>query len=269
MLTYIPSIGKQPEDVPGLALSGSGASASLTDITLYVSVSGAATAIDLHSRSVSQVTGLLPSGVTGSVLRDGPAELLLWNGATSGVQSGALPVTLTLAASPLWQILAVFARALQSRRRALQSGVAQINVRAANGMWLDWWAASLGIARHAGEPDVLFSARLIGTTLEPRVNGTAIEALFSALGYGLTITDAAGSFMADVAFPANPSGGFTYSHAQIAAILGQVKAAGVTANISFLSAFSDLFSLSDTASGTTPGGPFVYGSSKYAETNWA
>ena len=268
MLTYLPAGLGDSQDVPGLALSGSG-SASLSDLTLYVSVSGGSSVgVDLHSQSVSQVAAQLPSGVTGNVLRDGPAELLLWNGAQTAAQSGALPVTLTIATSPLWQLLGVFSRTLQSRRRSMQSAVSQINVRAATGMWLDLWAASLGITRHAGEPDTLFGARLIGTTLEPNVNGTAIVSLFAALGYGLSITDSAGSFTADFTFPTNPPSGFTYSQAQLAAILYQVKAAGVEAIVRFLSAFTDSLSLSDTASATSPGGAFVYGSSRYAEANW-
>lgn len=272
MLAHLPATaGHDAQEVPALTLSGAaGMTASLSDLTLYLSGTSAA-AIDLHGLSVQQVAGLVPPGITATVLRDGPAELLLWPGQAGGAQAGPLPVTLSLATAPLWQLLAVFARSLESRRRTLQSAIAQINIRSAVGMWLDWWAASLGITRHAGEPDSLFAARLVGTTLEPRVNNVAIEQLFAALGYTVTAADTGpGQAGVDVTYPTNPPAGFVYSQAQIVAIVGQVKAVGVQAVVNFLSAFSDAIGLGpDAATATTPGGPMVWGSSAYAEASLA
>jgi hypothetical protein len=289
MLAHIPvGAGHDPDAMPALLLEASGeGSAALSDLALYLSAAPAysaavlgvyattanpqGVAIDLHGLSVQQVAGLVPPGITATVLRDGPAELLLWPGQTGGVQAGPLPVTLSLATAPLWQLLAVFARSLESRRRNLQSAIAQINIRSAVGMWLDWWAASLGITRHAGEPDSLFAARLVGTTLEPRVNNVAIEQLFAALGYTVTAADTGpGQAGVNVTYPTNPPAGFVYSQAQIAAIVGQVKAVGVQAVVNFLSAFSDAIGLGpDAATATTPGGPMVWGSSAYAEASLA
>ncbi len=270
MLKYVPSgIPQAPDDVPALSIS-SGASLTLSDLTLYVSTGTEAATIDLHGQLVSQVAAQLPSGVTGTVLQDGPAELLLWPDGYGEPPSGSSPATLTIAGSPLWQMLAVFSRTLENRRRYLQSSVQQINVRAAVGMWLDWWGASFGVTRHASEPDPLYATRIVGTTLAPNVNNVAIEQLFAALGYGATITDTSpGNFTADFTFPANPPSGFYYSQSQLANILDTVKAAGVIALVNFLAALEDSFSISDSATVSSPTGYFVLGTSKLGEANIA
>lgn len=269
LLTYIPSgYDKQAHDVPALSLSGNG-NITLNDLTLYVS-SASTSAIDLHAQTVSQVAAQLPPGVTGTVFQDGPAELLLWPNGYGNPQTGMLPVTLTIATSPLWQLLATFARAFTERRRNLQNAVNQINVRAAVGMWLDWWGASLGIPRVAGEPDTLYVRRLVGMTLQPHVNNAAIEQLAASLGYALNITDSSpGRFQADINFPANPSGGFIYSQSQIASIINQVKAAGVIAIVNFLAALNDGMGLSDNVLVTSPTGRMVWSVSKWGEATWA
>ena len=270
MLRYVPTgIPQAPDDVPALSIS-SGASLTLSDLTLYVSTGTEAAMIDLHGQLVSQVAASLPSGVTGAVLQDGPAELLLWPDGYGEPPSGSSPATLTIAQAPLWQILGVFSRTLESRRRYRRSSVQQINVRAAVGMWLDWWGASLGVPKHAGEPDSLYATRIVGTTLQPNVNNVAIEQLFAALGYGATIADTSpGNFTADFTFPSNPPSGFYYSQAQLADILGTVKAAGVVALVNFLAALEDSFSISDSVTVSSPTGYFVLGTSKLGEANIA
>ena len=255
MLKYVPSgIPQAPDDVPALSIS-SGASLTLSDLTLYVSTGTEAATIDLHGQLVSQVSAQLPSGITGTVLQDGPAELLLWPDGYGEPPSGSSPATLMIAQAPIWQVLGVFSRTLESRRRYRRSSVQQINVRAAVGMWLDWWGASMGVPRHAGEPDSLYATRIVWTVLEPNVNNVAIEQLFAALGYGATITDTSpGNFTADFTFPSNPPSGFYYSQGQLADILDTVKAAGVVALVNFLAALEDSASLSDSIAATSPGG---------------
>lgn len=255
MLQYIPAgIGVDPGDVPSLGISGT-CSIVLDNLTLYCATPTQSVAIDLHGRLASQVAAALPSGVAGAVQQDGPAELLLWPDGLGDPPSGNAPATFTLAQAPLWQLLAAFARALEGRRRDLHSAVAQINVRAAVGMWLDWWAASLGVERHTGEPDALFAARIVGTTLAPNINGVAIEQLFAALGYGASISDQSpGQFSASFTFPAHPPAGYIYSQAQLAAILNDAKAAGVVALVNFLASLADSMSLSDTVTASAPVG---------------
>lgn len=263
MLAYVPAgIDQDPHDVPALSLSGTG-TVSLSDETMYVTSGSAAAAIDLHAQKVSDLTKYLPSGVTWTVLKDGPAELLLWPTALGTIPSGNLPATLNIATSPLWQILASFSRAVSTHRRNRQSNHQQINVRASVGMWLDWWGASLGTSRLTGEPDVLYAARIVGTTLAPNVNNRAIEVLLSSLGYPSSVTDSApGQLSASISYPSSPPSGFIYSQNQLASIIGQVKAAGVIAAISFAQALSDSFSFSDTVSATSPGGFAVAGTSQ-------
>ena len=246
MLAYVPAgFDLAPYDVPALSLAGTG-TATLSDLTFYVATGGTAKAIDLHGRLVSQVSAALPTGVTGTVIKDGPAELLLWPSAIGTIQAGPIPATLTIATSPLWQVLAVCARTFEVRRRNLRAAVPQINVRVAVGMWLDSWGARLGISRLSGEPDVLYAARLVGETLTPNVTNAAIEMFFETLGYQVSATDQApGQMQVQVTYPLNPPDGFVYSQTQIVSILDRVKAAGVQAFVQFLAAFTDSFSVAD------------------------
>lgn len=283
LLSYYPDgYDKQPHDVPALIIDGKGKSSfSLSDLSLYVNaspsysasvlgvcVSGVnanSTLIDLHGKAISLLVSEMPTGSIAVLLQDGPSELLL-----NATGSGFLPTTLTIATSPLWQIFASISRVFTGRRRSLQSAVNQINMRASAGMWLDFWGESLVVPRLAGEPDQLYVARLVGTTLEPNVNNTAIEQLFLNLGYTGSIVDIGNkSFQVNLNFPTVIPSGFIYSQAQLAQIANQVKAAGTIAIINFLESISDSMSISDSVSAISPGGPMVWGTSKWGEANWA
>lgn len=263
LLSYYPDgYDKQPHDVPALSLIGTG-TFQLSDLTLYATGTTSAT-IDLHTQKVSQIVSQMPAGITATLLQDGPAELLLYTG------QGKSPDELTIATSPLWQLFASISRVFTERRRTLQSSVNQINMRASVGMWLDFWGESLGVPRLAGEPDQLYVTRLVGTTLEPNVNNTAIEQLFLNLGYSGSVVDVGNlTFQVNLNFPTTAPTGFIYSQSQLAQIANQVKAAGTIAIINFLESISDNMSLVDSISATSPGGPLHWGVGVWGASAWA
>jgi len=219
-----------PQDIPSLTISGTGTLA-LDNLTLYISGETSA-AIDLHGQSVSQVASQINSqvnGVTATVLQDGPAELLLYPDGYGEPPSGSLPATLTIATNPLWQLLVMGARELATTSRTAESSISQLNLRAAIGLYLEWWGESLGIARYPGEPDSLYVIRLAGMTAAPNVNNMAMEVLFSALGYSVSCADSGPGQLNVTAQMqlANRPEGFAYSTSQLIDITNQMKAAGV------------------------------------------
>lgn len=237
MLTAIPTgVGLDADAVPSLTITGTGV-VVLNDLTLYVTNTANATTavLDLHNSLVSALIPQLPSGLTGTLAQDGMAELL-----TLATGSQALPVTLPIATNPLWQALAPISRALTTVSRAQAQTAGMLNPRAASGIWLDVWAATLGVTRHAGEPDALFLLRMAGQTLNPVVNNVAIANLLGTLGYPSTVTNTAPyTFTADITYPTTSPAGFVYTQAQLAAIIGDIQALGVTAVINFLNALSE------------------------------
>lgn len=286
-LHYIPPPDDTtPHDVPALSLSGTG-SLLLDDLTLYVTsgsnyegytsslmgaypyitsgFSGTSTTIDLHKKLVSQVAAQLPSGITAILTQDGPAELLLYPTGYGDPQSGQLPAQLTLATSPLWQLLATISREKTITRRYAQSMIQQINLRAASGALLQWWAANLGITPYPGEPDSLFVLRLAGMAFGPNVNNVAIEQLFASLGYGISCNDSAPGQMQVVvnSYPVNPPSNWVYSAGQLLDIVDQMKASGIIVSFYTEVTLSDNFAFSDLLTVTGPTGNAVYGESDY------
>ena len=262
LLVHLPSgIDQNPMKTQSILISGSG-SVYLDNLSLYVTGPSSSVNIDLNGIRISSIPAQLPSGVTATVYNDGPAELLLYE-----QQYGSLPVTLDVATSPLWYILAVFSRTLESTRRYLYSAVTQINARAAVGMWLDWWSASLGVQRVAGEPDYLFIKRIIGQTLTENVNNTAITELLASIGYANSVlTDSAGSMNINIQFSTAQS--FNYTQQQLTSIINIVKSAGVIANVIFQTSLTDSGTWGDTPSYAT-GGFAVTDSSKTDESTVA
>lgn len=236
-------IGLDAQAAPSLTLTGTGL-CILNDLTLYVTSTGQNTSavIDLHGSTVSALIPQLPDGVTGTVVQDGMAELLILD-----TRQAALPVTLGIATNPLWEWLGPISRALTTVSRGQAQVAGMLNPRAASGIWLDLWAGTLGVTRHAGEPDSLFLVRIAGQTLNPVVNNTAIENLLAALGYPNTVTDTTPyHFTVDVQFPTVTPQGFAYTQAQLAAIVGDVKALGVIALVNFLNELTETASATDS-----------------------
>lgn len=269
LLTALPSgIGVNAQEVPALQLAGTGGCV-LNDLTLYVLADATATnaTIDLHGLTVAGVVAQLPTGVTGTVIQDGMAELLL-----CPTGQAPLPTTLTIATNPLWQALGALSRALTTQSRSQSQVAGMLNPRAASGLYLDVWAATLGVTRHAGEPDSLFLIRIAGQTLEPVVNNTAVATLLGALGYPSTVADgpaAEYTFTANIAYPTTIPQGFVYTQPQLAAIIADVKALGVQAVINFLNTFAETVAWTDTLStAQTETSAIVWGAVDWGQWAW-
>ena len=267
LLTGLPSgIGVNAQAVPSLALTGTGG-VVLNDLTLYVTSTADNTSatIDLHNTTVAALVPQLPTGVTGTVAQDGMAELLI-----CPTDHAPLPTTLTIATNPLWQWLGAISRALTTQSRSQAQVAGMLNPRAASGIWLDVWAATLGVTRHAGEPDSLFLIRMAGQTLEPVVNNTAIASLLGSLGYPTTVGDTAPwQFTANIAYPTYLPSGFAYTQTQLAAIVADVQALGVQAIVNFLQALSDGVTVADTvATAQTDTSAIGFGSVDWGAFAW-
>ena len=234
-----------PTAIPAIQLSGTG-SVTLVGDTLWVTTGSQAVAVPCTGTTVRTVAAQLPPSVTATVLQDGAAELLVLP------QAALLPATVAIATAPLWQVLAACARVLDSRRQAIRARTAQINARIAQGEWLDWWGASLGVGRLAAEPDALYGQRVALLTLAPTNNNTALVALLSALGYAATVTDTGpGQFTVTVHWPAHPPTGFTYTQSQVASLLDQVKVAGFQALLNWISPLFDTLAVADSVTSTS------------------
>jgi hypothetical protein len=69
----------------------------------------------------------------------------------------------------------------------LDVGVAQMDLRLAEGEWLDFWGATYGIGRPTLEEDARYRARIAWLSVRPRTNNVAIAAAIGAI-YGVTAT---------------------------------------------------------------------------------
>lgn len=258
-MVNIPSgYDKDAHETPALQLTGSGNVAMDGDI-LYVASGNEAATIDLHGESVASVVSQLPSGITATKLTDGMAELLLLPYQSA---SGTLPLTMSLPTNNLWFIVGAMARSKESRRRSLINQVAQINAAAATGRLLDWWGATLGVERFAGEPDSLFAQRIMAMKFSPNVNNVALENLFQTLGYRTQVTDTGnGEFSVNVTLPSSPPSGFFYTTSQLQSAMNLAKAAGVIASVILQGILGDTITVSDSLSYTLGSASWTVGSS--------
>jgi hypothetical protein len=72
----------------------------------------------------------------------------------------------------------------------LDLGVAQMDLRQAEGEWLDFWGVLYGVGRPPLEEDTRYRTRIDYLSLRPRSNNVAIEAAIGAiLGLDATVTD--------------------------------------------------------------------------------
>lgn len=92
--------------------------------------------------------------------------------------------------SLLWVYLESVNRALCTVSDDIVAMLDQMNFRTADDYWLDYWGEHFGIARVAGEPDSVYSNRIIVEVLRPRGNNKAIESAFSErFGQKATVVD--------------------------------------------------------------------------------
>lgn len=266
LMAHIPGgINKTSQEVPSLALSGTG-NVAIEGDRLYVSTSTEAVTIDLHGQTVQQIISNLPSGITGTVLQNGMAELLLL---PYEAASATLPVTLNIAQNGLWFIVGMMARMLESRKRSKLSQIGQLNLAQATGQILDWWGATLGVERLSGEPDLLYAQRIVAMKFSPNVNNIALENLFETLGYTTQVSDTGyGEFSVTVTLPNTPPNGFYYTTDQVQSALNLVKAAGVIATVILQGTLSDTVTITDSISATTNNSQWTYNNFTWGEFSW-
>ncbi len=235
------------KEVPSLAIAGQGSLAIEGD-TLYVTSGTVAVTIDLHGLSVSQVAAQLPTGMTGTVLQNGIAELLALPASAS---FATVPCTLTIAQNPIWLLIGMLARSKESRKRSRDSQVAQMNLNAATGGILNWWGGVCNLERYQGEPDLLYAHRMINTRFRPNVNNVAIEKTLGAMGYQTSVVDTTpANFTVNVTLPTTPPVGYYYSVAQLADAVTLLKAAGTRFVVSLQGSLADNVGVSDSISNT-------------------
>lgn len=246
LMVHIPNgYTKAANEVPALHLIGQGA-VSIQGDHLYITSGSSSATIDLHGQSIENIVSHLPSGVTAAVLQNNMAELLMLPDGQTWAQ---LPVTLNIPSNPLWYAIGWMARTLESRRRSLQSQVAQINLAAATGRLLNWWGASVGVTRIPGEPDALYAQRIMAMRFQTNVNNYAMQNILASLGYQATVVDSGyGQINVTVDLPSAPPTGFTYSIDQVTYALQQIKAAGIIAQVVLNGTMQDTVGISDSIS---------------------
>jgi len=222
--------------------------------------------IDLHGASVASLVNQLPNGMTGTLLQNGIAELLQFPDGQSVV---CVPVVLPIPQNPIWFVVGMMARMLESRKRSREAQVAQLNLSAATARILDWWGASLDVERYESEPDILYAQRISQFTFHPNVNNIAMEKVLTALGYGSSVVDTApNEFSVQIELPASPPQGFAYSIVQIQDAIGLLKAAGTIATILLNGKLEDAVDVSDSLSSSTNSASWTWGDIVWGQFSW-
>lgn len=252
-------------EVPGLSVTGTGTLVIEGD-TLYATSGSNAVSIDLHGSSVESIVNHLPDGMSGQVLQNGISELLQF---PEGQSIANVPVILTIPQNPIWFIVGMMARMLESRKRSRESQVAQLNLKSSTGRILDWWGASVGVERYEGEPDILYAQRISEFKFHPNVNNVAIEKVLATLGYSTSVTDTGpNQFSVQVELPTSPPQGFAYSTAQIQDAVNLLKAAGTIATIVLQGKLEDLMNISDNLSAVTNSSVWTWGNMVWGQFSW-
>lgn len=266
LLVHIPSgYSPDPQLIPSFTINGTG-SLSLTGETLYLTVGSNSYTFDLYNLSVSQLVAEINAVTPTTLFQDGIVELIdLMNGQTNL----PLPATVCLPSNELYFLLGMEARILEGRLRSANTQVAQINLQAAQTRIINWWGASTGIPRYQGEPDVLYAQRITGMRFRPTQNNYSIQRLLKTLGYSASVTDTTpGQFIVRIQLPNSPPQGWTYSLAQIADIVNQVKSATYQASISVNAPLSDAIEISDSITSSTNPQAWTWGDFTWGQFTW-
>lgn len=265
LFAHIPGgVNVDMQTTPSLVLSGTGSVTLAGDILYAVSGSTGAS-IDLHGQTVQQIASAFPSGITAVVQQSGMADLLsLPDDATNA----SVPVTLSIPTNPLWYVIGMMARMLESLRRSLQTQAAQIDLQAAATRLLDWWGASLGVGRYGGEPDTLYAQRMTALRARPVANNVALEQFLTSLGYGASVIDSAyGELTATLTVPSSAPSGYIYTLSQLQDMLDQAKAAGVLAIVFAQATLQDSTASTDSLSYTLNDAAWTVGNVNVGEFN--
>lgn len=93
------------------------------------------------------------------------------------IQPAGVPANLTQYTSQNFRLLAPMAVALDDYDDAFEDAVTQLDMRHAEGPWLDLWGNMSGLVRYTGEVDSTYAARVRGAFITPKQNGFGLVAL--------------------------------------------------------------------------------------------
>lgn len=102
--------------------------------------------------------------LTGTTLCDGAGDILA---------EGDLGGYTTL----LWRILRALALGGELLLDDIDAAIRQLDLRFAEGRWLDWWGALYAAPREPLEPDADYRKRIVWSVIRPRTNNAAIDAI--------------------------------------------------------------------------------------------
>lgn len=137
---------------------------------------------DLRTLTIGQLaTELVENGysATADPAYDQLAATTLVDGHGDGIQVGGADIGGYL--SPLWQFLRAMALGFELLQDDMAALAAQLDLRRAGGIWLDWWGELYHVPRLAPEDDDRYRKRIIWSVTRPRSNNTAIEAILRDL----------------------------------------------------------------------------------------
>lgn len=181
----------------------------------------------------------------------------------------SVSLTLTGFSSNNYLLFKSQAAMLDTALQTVQANSVMFNLRAATGVWLDYWGWFLQVTRYDNEPDSLYAERMIGVRLGHNVNNIAMQNFFSKMGYTTQVTDGnPGSFTVTVTLPKEPPGSFYYSTAQLADAVTVLKASGTQAMIVLEGQLTDTIVISDSVSSTTNSAAWTWGNFVWGQFNW-
>lgn len=224
LITHIPGGLPVPQDLaPALTISGF-ESAAIVGTTLYLTINNESTSFDLFNITVQQLADQMSAYTAVTVAQNGIVELLTF---ANGQTSISLPGALYLPTDETYAVLGMMARTLEGNKRSATQEAAQMNLQVAATLCADWWGASTGIPRIQGEPDSIYTQRILNMRFRPIQNNLALEQLFATLGYSAQVTDTSpGLFAVTIQNDPSPVDGFLYTRSNLELIIDKVKSGG-------------------------------------------
>lgn len=151
--------------------------------------------IDLANYTLSELAQYIASIQGFSVVYQSPegggmSALTLLDG--SGSQSESNGDHLYAYTSVLWSYMTAVCQEIDLASMAIAAMTKQMNLRTAEGFWLDELGGYYNIRRLPGEIDSTYGSRIIAETLRPKGNNVAIaRAIKDIVGMDVSVTDAA------------------------------------------------------------------------------